>query len=159
MCRLLLKKWHRVYRVQVKCFSLLLNLKTFLENQGLCHLLVRLPNFLRYASTFRIVVMIQAGVILSYSIYWTQCGHRCRSRATSSTSIEANTKTHVSHINNQAQKNSLTKKEKKQSIQNVSVKCFKEHSLYESMGRAVARPQHVALPSCIHVKLYSPLNP
>lgn len=55
------------------------------------------------------------------------------------------------HINNQAQKNGLTKKKKIQSIQNVSVKCFKEQGLYESMGRAEARPQYAALPClCSH---------
>lgn len=46
----------------------------------------------------------------------------------------------------QAQKNSLTKEEKMQSIQNVSIKCFKEQGLYESMGRAEVRSQYAALP-------------
>lgn len=104
-------------------------------------------------------VIIQTGVNLSYSIYRTQCGHCSWSRATPSTSIQAKSKTHSSHRNNQAQKNSLTKKEQTQSIQNVSVKCLKEQvclRAWAEQGPGHIVPLYLA---CVPVKLYSPLNP
>lgn len=138
---------------------MLLSLKKVLGNQEykssfdmVCRTFESRPLHLGWA------VIIQAGVNLSYSIYWTQCGHCPRSRATQSTSIQTRPKTHSSHRNNQAQKKSLTK-EKTQSIQNVSVKCLKERGLSEST--AEQRPGH-SVPlylACVPVKLYSPLNP
>lgn len=144
--KLLLQVWHRGYKGQVKGFCMLFSLKKVLDKKEYK------PSFDMVCRTFESrplhrgwAVIIQAGVNLSYSIYWTQCGHCPRSRATQSTSIQARPKTHSSHRNNQAQKKSLTK-EKTQSIQNVSVKCLKERGLSESTGRAEARSQCPALP-------------
>lgn len=159
ICSLVLQDWHRGYKGQVKCFSVLLSLEKLLDNQGLWHLSTRFAELLKEGlHGLGWTVMIQAGIILSYSICWTQCGYCSWSRTTPSTSIQAKPKTHSSHRNNQAQKNSLIK-EKTQSIQNVSVKCLKGWGLSESMGRAEARSQCAALPCLCSLKLYSPLNP
>lgn len=141
--RLLLQLWHRSYKGQVKCFTMLLNLKKLPDNQCVWPLLTWFAELLKVGLHIS-DEQSQAGVILSYSIYWTQCGHCSWSRATPTTSA-GQAKKHSSHRNNQAQKNSLIK-EKTQSIQNVSVKCLKEQGLSESMDRAEARSQCAALP-------------
>lgn len=143
--RLHLQDWHRGYKVQVKCFSMLLSLSKLLLRRHGCRTFKSRPPHLGWAA------IIQAGVNLSYSIYWTQCVQCVDWEQLHPPPYRPSQKTHSSHWNNQAQKSSLTKKERTQSIQNASVKCLKERGLSESTGSAEARshcPALLCLCSC-----------